>query len=399
MNNTPNTVTGHADPAREQRARQYERLHNWLFLADVAVSLALLALLIAGGERSLSFRIEEAVRAVIGENRWLVVAGYVTVVLVSYTVLFLPYSWWKGYYLERRFELGTQTFRSWLWDEVKSLALSLALAIVVFEAFYWLLRTAGGMWWLWAAGVWIVLQVVLGMLFPVVIIPLFYKTERLHDPELEAQVGALAARAGVTVLGMFRVGMAEKTKKANAALAGLGATKRILFADTLLEHFPRGEITSVLAHEFGHYYHRHILKLIVIASLSAVVGMSIADLVLNAAAGALGITDMARIATAPLLILALFLFSLVTMPLMNNLSRYFERQADEYALDCTRDADAFIAAMRRLADQNLADKEPHPVIESLLHSHPSIGRRIRFAEEWNARQGRKEVTDHLTSDI
>ena len=363
-------------------ARQYDRLHNWLFLVDTTIALLVLVALMWRGERGLSFALERLAAAHLGSNPWLVAAGYTIIVVVGYTVLMLPYSWWKGFRIEHQFNLSTQSFPAWLWDELKSLFLTLLLAITVVEIFYLFLRCAKTTWWLWAAGAWICIQVGIGMLFPVVIIPLFYKTTRLDRADLEAMVSRLAVAAGVTILGIFRIDLSSKTRKANAALAGIGRTRRILLGDTLLDQFAEGEVLSVLAHEFGHFYHRHIPKLVMAASVAAVAGMWTANHALRWSAVTLGIADITNVATLPLLLLALFLFSLVTMPLTNALCRHFERQADQYALEATGDALSFIGAMERLADRNLANRMPHPVIEFLLHSHPSISRRIAFVRAW-----------------
>ncbi len=369
---------------RQDRARRYDRLHNWLFLADIGVMALLLAGLMWGGPRGLSFAIERKVGELIGMNPWGITAGYLVVVSIIYSLLLLPYSWWKDYYLEHTYELSNQTMLNWLWDQVKSWLLTVAVGVFIFEIFYALLRNTGGYWWIWAAGVWILLQVVMGMLFPVIILPIFYKTTRLERQDLEETVKRLAHEAGARIVGIFKLDLSEKTRKANAMLAGLGKTKRILLGDTLLNEFSQEEIISVLAHEFGHYYHRHIHKLIGIASIAALGGMWIADLVLRGSANWLGIEAIDTVATVPLILFALFLFSLVTMPITNLISRWFERQADRYALETTKNPEAFISAMERLADQNLANKEPHPVIEYLLHSHPSIARRISFARAWRS---------------
>jgi STE24 endopeptidase len=370
--------------ARQQRAKEYDRLHNWLFLVDLGLMAVLLVVLMWGDRNGLSFAMERFASGIVGTNPWAVTAGYVVILLSGYTLFFLPYSWWKGFCLEHRYDLSNQSFFNWLWDEIKSFALTLILAIIVFEIFYALLRVAGSSWWIWAACAWIILQVLLGMVFPVLVLPLFYKTVKLDRPDLIEKIGELALTAGISILGVFRIDLSEKTKKANAMLAGLGNTKRILMGDTLLDSFSEDEVISVLAHEFGHYYHKHIWKLIAVASISAFAGMWVADHILNIAAGWLDIPTIATIATAPLLVCALVLFSLLSMPVTNLLSRYFERQADRYALDTTGNAQAFISAMNRLADQNLANKEPSPVIEFLLHSHPSIAKRISFARSWSS---------------
>jgi len=380
---TENSQNG--DGSCQKRAKPYDKIHNWFFVLDIILMLILLCGMMYGGKTSFSFWLQDKVSEYTGKNPWAVTAGYMTVIIIGYTIIFLPYSWFKGFFLEHKYDLSNQTFFKWLWDEAKSLFISLILAVIVFEIFYAFMRGTGQLWWVWAAVVWIVLQVVLGMLFPVVILPLFYKTTKLDRPDLEEKINELASNSGVNVLGLFQINFSEKTKKANAALAGLGKTKRIMLGDTLLDEFKDNEVINVLAHEFGHFYHLHIWKLMAVASVLAFGGMWIADLILNLSAEMLGIgaDKISTIGTAPLFILALSIFGLVTMPLTNIISRYFERQADKFALETTKDAEGFISAMERLADQNLANKEPHPAIEFLLHSHPSIARRVEFARKYN----------------
>ncbi len=377
MENTKNTE-------REAKAKKYDKLHNWLFLVDLIIMVILLGGIMVGGESGLSFKLQNFVEKYVGKNQWFVTAGYVAVLLTIYSLIMLPYSWWKGFYLEHKYELSNQTFFNWIWDEIKSFALSLLLGIIVFEIFYALMRGAGAYWWVWSACAWIILQVILGMLFPVLILPLFYKTGPLERPDLQEKLESLAKKAGVSVLGMYRLDMSEKTKKANAMMAGLGKTKRILLGDTLLDKFTDSEVVSVLAHEFGHFYHKHIWQLMVIASLLAFGGMWLADKIIHKFASILNIggTQITDIATLPLFLFALTLFGLITMPITNIISRYFERQADLYALKSTNDVESFITAMERLADQNLSNREPHPAIEFLMHSHPSIAKRVKFAKKY-----------------
>ena len=371
------------DAVQQARARRYDLLHNWLFLLDTVIVLGVLAALLWRGEAGLSFALQRAVARVTGANPWLVTGGYVAVLLGAYTLALLPYAWFKSWYLEHRFGLSTQSFGSWLGDEAKAFALALALALLAVEVLYALLRVSAW-WWLWAAGAWIVLQVVLGMVFPIFIVPLFYRVTPLDEAALQTQVAQAAAQARIRMIGLFRIALSAKTRKANAAMTGFGRTKRILLGDTLLEQFTRGEVVAVLAHEFGHCVHHHVLKLVTAACAAAVLGMWLAQQVMAQSAAALGIGDIATVATLPLVLLALFLFGVVTLPLTNMLSRHYERQADAYALRTTRDAPAFIGAMERLAAMNLAHTTPHPLIEFLLHSHPSIARRIAAARAWLA---------------
>ena len=214
------------------------------------------------------------------------------------------------------------------------------------------------------------------------ILPLFYKLKPLENESLRQRLTALAQRVGAHVLGVYRMAMSEKTKKANAAFAGLGATKRIILGDTLLDQFAEDEIEVVMAHEMAHYKHGDISKLIVWSAATTLLGLRIADAVMRWALPKFGFSHPSDLGAFPLLALCMFGFSLVVMPLNNAFSRWRERLADRTALELTRNPEGFIRAMRKLADQNLADLSPHPWIEFLLHDHPALARRIALAEQW-----------------
>jgi len=247
---------------------------------------------------------------------------------------------------------------------------------------YFLLRLVGAWWWAAVGGFFLLFGVVLSALFPVLILPIFYKLQPLENELLVKKLSDLARRVGAKVLGVYRMGMSEKTKKANAAFAGLGATKRIILGDTLLNHFAEDEIEVVMAHEMAHYRHGDLWRMIAWSTVTTFVGLWIADMVVRQALPHFGFERVSDLAAFPLLALCLFGFSLVVMPLNNAFSRWRERLADTEALELTRNPDGFIRAMRKLAEQNLADLAPHPVIEFLLHDHPSLARRITLAEQW-----------------
>lgn len=367
------------DDPRQQQARQYEARHNLLFLVETGYTvLLLLALLLTG----LSPWLANHTHAWADGNVWLATSYYAIALIVAGKVATLPLDWYRGYRLEHQYGLSNQSLPAWVWDEVKSLALGLVLGVVALEGVYFLLRRLGDWWW-WAVGGGIILfGVVLSVLFPVVILPLFYKLEPLANESLRAKLTGLAQRAGAKVLGVYRLELSEKTKKANAALAGLGRTKRILLGDTLLANFTEDEIEVVLAHELAHYRHGDIAKLMGWGAVTTVASLKVADVVLRSALPQFGFRGVEELGAFPLLALCLFLFGLVVMPLNHAFSRWRERLADRAALDLTGNRDGFIRAMRKLADQNLADMEPHPAIEFLLHDHPSLTRRIRWAEQW-----------------
>jgi len=176
--------------------------------------------------------------------------------------------------------------------------------------------------------------------------------------------------------------MSKNTKKANAAFTGIGKSKRIILGDTLLKNFSPEEIETVFAHEMGHYKKRHIMKLMTVSVVMTFAGLYLTSLAYSNSLNTFGFNSVSEIAALPLLFIYLSLFGLITSPISNILSRKFEWEADTFAIETTRDKGAFISAMEKLADQNLADKTPNKIIEFLFHSHPSIDKRIKFAEDY-----------------
>ena len=308
------------------------------------------------------------------------------ILVVGTKLIFLPLNWLGDYYLEHRYQLSNETLAGWGVDELKSLGLNLVLGVAVLDVIYFLLRRAGPDWWIWAGLLMLLLGVVLSTLFPVVILPLFYKLEPLENDALRQRLVRLAERVGARVVGVYRLALSAKTKKANAAFAGLGATKRILLGDTLLDNFTEDEIEVVLAHEMAHYKHGDLWKRIGWSAGTTWVGLGLADGMLRRGLQHYGFTTVSDLGAFPLLALGLFGFGLVVLPVNNAFSRWRERKADQTALDLTRNPVGFGSAMRKLAAQNLADLAPHPVIEFLLHDHPALNRRIALAEQWQPKQ-------------
>jgi STE24 endopeptidase len=366
------------EPSQQQRAKRYEGIHNLLFVVETVYTILLLiAFLYWGGSDSLA----DAVQS-ISPNPWIHIAIYGAVVIVATKLLFLPLNYFGDYHLEHKFGLSNESLGAWAFDEVKSLGLNLLLSVALLDVLYFVLRRAGDWWWIGAGLCFLIFGVAMSALFPVLILPLFYKLEPLENESLREKLTALAQRVGAKVLGVYRMGMSEKTKKANAAFAGLGSTKRIILGDTLLDKFAEDEIEVVMAHEMAHYQHGDITKMIAWGTVTTFLGLKVADLGLHWGMARLGYEHVWDIAAFPLLALCLFVFGLVAMPLNNAFSRSREWKADATALELTANRDAFIRAMRKLADQNLADLSPHPLIEFLLHDHPSLARRIAWAEQW-----------------
>jgi len=364
---------------RQRHAKRYEAIQNWIFVGEAVYTiLLLLAFLFCHGTDVLASTARN-----ISANPWVYVAIYGAVVVIATKALFLPLNFFGDFYVEHRFGLSNETFGGWALDELKSLGLNLLLGVAILDVLYFFLRHAGGWWWVGAGLFFLLFGVVMSALFPVLILPLFYKLQPLENESLRLKLTALAQRVGAKVLGVYRMGMSEKTKKANAAFAGLGRTKRIILGDTLLDKFAEDEIEVVMAHEMAHYQHGDITKMVLWGALTTFIGLKVADIGLHwGLKHVFQYNNLWDIEAFPLLALCLFVFGLVVTPLNNAFSRSREWKADAAALELTANRDAFIRAMRKLAEQNLADLSPHPAVEFLLHDHPSLARRIAWAERW-----------------
>lgn len=374
--------TAQLDPDRQKKAKEYSRVSRRLMLVDLALTaLYALAWLLAGWSAGLRGWL-----AGYTTNPWLLVALFAAVFGGVYYLIDLPLSYYSGFVLPHRFGQSNQTLRGWIGDQVKGLLVGGLLGLLVLEVIYAVLRAFPDLWWLWAAGFLLVFQVVLANLAPVLLMPLFYKFIPLGEEheELARRLVRLSQQAGAQVKGVYKFDMSRRTKAANAALTGLGGTRRIILGDTLLNEFTADEIETVLAHELGHHVNRDIPLMIAFETLTTVVGLWLASLALRWGVNAFGFDGVGDIAALPLFMLVMGAYGLATMPLGNAFSRWRERLADRYALEATRNGPAFASAMTRLANQNLAEVDPEPWVEFLLYSHPALEKRIRMAEQYGA---------------
>jgi STE24 endopeptidase len=342
---------------------------------------AFLCLLIVSGG---SVALRDAVIGVTGGSFVATVAVFVVLLALGHEALQLPLVFYQGVTLERRYGLSTQETRRWWTDHFKSAGVALFFAVAGSLIVYVLLRWSPSYWWLAGAACFSALLVLLAQLAPVLLLPLVYQITPLDRAPLAARLLALAERAGTRVLGVFEWRMSDRTRKANAALAGLGRTRRILVSDTLLAEHSDDEIEVILAHELAHHVHRDIRSAILLETGLMVVGFFAADRVLTALAPRLGLVDKADVAGLPLILLTAGAVSLALMPLANARSRAHERRADQYALNLTRNVTAFVSAMRRLAAQNLAEERPSRLVQILFYTHPPIAERIGAARAWAA---------------
>jgi len=296
----------------------------------------------------------------------------------------LPFAFYGGYVLERRYGLSNERITGWLKDQAKSFAVSVILGSGAATLIYFFIRRSAGGWWLPAGLLFAVLIVGLANLAPVLLLPLFYRVKPLTREDLRARLLKLAERAGARVLGAYEWGLAEKTRKANAALAGIGSTRRILVSDTMLAEYSDDEIEIVLAHELAHHVHGDIWKGLFFESVLVLAGFYAASRMLQWMVAPLGLTGAADPAGLPVLLLAAGAVSLVMVPAAHAMSRSYERNADRFALELTRNPNAFISAMRRLGAQNLAEENPSKITQWLFYSHPPMRERIAAAQAFRS---------------
>jgi len=371
-------------PADTAEVRRYNRIKRWLGISDFVLGLALLMVLLTTGWNG---SLRDMAYQGSFQTYFLAVFLYVLMLMVISKVLGIGLDYY-GFRLEHRFNLSNQKFGGWIWDETKGFLVGIVFASIVVELLYFIIRTAPQYWWLIAWAAFLGLFVLLAQLAPVVLFPIFYKFEPLQDEELKARLVRLGERAGTRVRGVYKWNLSEKSKKANAALTGLGNTRRIILADTLLDNYSPDEIEAVLAHELGHHVHKHIFKSIVVQAGLTLAGFWAANWVLHYAMERWHMFEtLSDFANLPLLVLVSTVLSFLLLPAINAFSRYNERQADRYAFRSISSVVPFISSMNKLAAQNLAERTPSKWIEWFFHSHPAISRRVAAAERWAKAQG------------
>jgi STE24 endopeptidase len=370
------------DPEKQKQAIEYGRIKRRMWLVETAFSLAYTSAWLAFG---FAIGLRQWLTG-FTSNEWIIVPAFVFVFAGISAIVDLPLSYYTGFVLPHRFDQSNETIKDWILDQLKGLAIGLPLGLVVLELLYLALRVSGSLWWLWAAGGLLVFQVLLVNLAPVLIMPIFNKYVPLGEEhaELAERLLKLAEKANTRVAGVFKFDMSRRSKAANAALTGIGNTRRIVLGDTLINEFTPDEIETVLAHELGHQVHKDIPYLIGFGTLTTAVGLFLASLFMNWAVGYFGFNSVADAAAFPALALITSLFGLLTMPFQNGFSRWRERMADEYALQSTGKSEAFASAFTRLANQNLGEIDPEKWVVILFYDHPPLGERIELARSWKS---------------
>ncbi len=360
------------------KAKQYSSIKHKVFFVGIIFSFIFLISFLYLG---LNFILRDVVSRLI-KNPYAGLAIFLGVFSIIYWFSFLPLDFYSGFMVEHKFNLSNQSFLSWLKRHLKQNILSAVIMLPLIELLYFFLRNFPDRWWIFISIAWIFFSIVIAKITPIFIIPLFYKLTPLKDEKLREKLAKLVLVSRMRVRDICEINLSKDTKKANAAFTGIGKSRRILIADTLLANFNHEEIEVVMAHEIAHKKFAHIWKHILLGLALTFLGMLVLKFILDNYSAKLGFSGIYDMANFPFLALYFSAFSLIFLPAQNAFSRHLERQADRHSLALTGNKPAFISAMEKLASQNLSDKEPPFLIELLMYDHPPISKRIKLAQNY-----------------
>jgi STE24 endopeptidase len=335
----------------------------------------LAVLVVSGATRG----IEGVVRTVAG-NEYIALALFGSVLALAQGLVTLPIGYFSGYVIEHRYLLSNQTPWGWARERLKGALISFPIMLAGLALVYTCLRRFGVWWWVPTGIVVAMVTVIAVRLAPILLLPLFYRFVTIENGTLLERIRELCAKEHLECNEVFSFNLSKNTKKANAGFTGVGKSRRIILSDTLLEGFDNEEIETVFAHELGHRRYRHIAKGIGAGTIVAFARLFIAAVAYRWLGPALGYSPGGEIASLPLLALCIMLVGMMTGFIGNAISRSHEREADAYAVRLTGNKQAFLSALRKLSVMNLADPEPHPIVEFLFYGHPSIARRLKAVE-------------------
>lgn len=362
---------------RKQQAKKYEKVKLISGITEgILTFLFILAVTAFGFTKQI-----EAFAAGYSGNKYLQLLIFGAFLGILTTILSFPFDYIFGFRLEHKYGLSNLTFGGWVKEKLKGFLVGMLLGLPVVFLFYYLI-TNYEYWWVIFGAIVTLYSVVLAQIAPIFIFPLFYKFKPIEDIALKDRILALCEKAGFKIGGVYAFDMSKTTKKANAAFAGMGKTRRIIIGDTLISGFSHDEIETVFAHELGHYKKGHIKKQIVVSFFSTFAGLFIISAIYDLLLPVFGFSARGELAALPLLMLVAGVLTFVMSPLGTSLSRKYEYEADRFAIDTTGDFPSFKSTMEKLAFQNLSDEEPSKLVEFWFHSHPSIKKRIAAAEKY-----------------
>ena len=361
----------------DDRIKRYSRIKYTLAIVGFVYLLLILVLFQFSG---LAIQLRIKVSSIFG-NQFFLIFFYCLLLFSLYFILNLPLEFYRSYAVEHRFGLTREKFPHWIADKIKEFLVGFIILIILVEGFFFFLRYYPDNWWWISSLFWIFFSVILAKVFPVLIVPLFFKYKKITDEELRRRILNLADRMGIKILEVYQIDFSKKTKKCNAALVGLGKSKRVVLTDTLQGNFSPDEIEVILAHEFAHFRLRHLIKMLILNAalilfifyvLFKFAGLIFSRFNLN----------LADIAGLGVWIFCFAVLQACFVPLLNWISRNMERNADRLAIKFTQLKDGFISVMDKLSQQNLVERNPSRWIKIIFFDHPPVQERIALAENY-----------------
>ncbi|MFQ6673982.1 MAG: M48 family metallopeptidase [Fidelibacterota bacterium] len=356
----------------EKRAKRYNSVKLVLSLVHTLLGwIFLLVIVLTGVTSTIELWAHSLAR-----SPYLALLVFGAVIGLLQMVIFSPLSFYGGYVVEHTYQLSNQTLASYLWEKAKALFVGAIIAAPLAAAVYYFIVTYQGRWWIPAGILLFLFSVVAGRLAPTLIFPLFYRFVPVKDQNLVNLVRERCESVGMKIEGVFQFDLSKTTRKANAAFTGMGKSKRVILSDTLLDELNREEIDAVLSHELGHFKLKHLRKLVVFGTVSTFLGLYLVSATYGRFIDLSEFQGIDQLAPLPVLAALVSFYSFVMGPVQNMVSRFHERAADQFSTRLVGDPAPMIAALNGLAERNLADRDPHPIVEFLFHSHPSVRHRI-----------------------
>ncbi|MFQ5866315.1 MAG: M48 family metallopeptidase [bacterium] len=319
-------------------------------------------------------------------SRFALTTFYVLLLMLLLTVINFPFNYYRSFVVEHHFELSNETFGEWFADFLKGNVISYLLLVLLIPLAYWGIRKSPKFWWAWVAAGSVPVMIIMLVISPVYLDPLFNKYEPLKDEALRTRILAMAEESGISGSRVFQVDKSKETQKVNAYVTGLFGTKRIVMWDTILEKLDSDEVSFVMGHEMGHYVLNHIWKFIGVLAVTLFVLLFIISrtigFFMRKFGDKMGFHELSDIASLPMLLLMLSLLMFLISPVLNGYSRSIEHDADEFGLNLTKNGTTAASAFVKLANVNLSNPVPHPFIEFWLFNHPTLKDRIDFCKQY-----------------
>jgi STE24 endopeptidase len=385
----PPFVKSIMDEKTYQRSVEYTLTRSGFgLLAGTASSAFLLVLILTGSLGHL-----ERLVSALGVGVYTRGVLFFFLISIMFSLFSLPFSLYRQFVIEERFGFNRMSWKLFALDILKGVLISVAFVTPLLYGLFWFMDRAGDLWWLYAFGAFTLFQLIVLILYPTLIAPLFNKFTPLEEGTLKDKILSLAERLGFRTRGIFVMDGSKRSSHSNAYFTGLGRVKRIVLFDTLIEQMEDEELTAVLAHEIGHEKKQHVKKHLALSLAATLLGFYILSLLLPYAPffRAFGFEAPSYHAAVVILSFCAAPFTFFLKPLLALLSRRHEYEADRYAVDAVQGAEGLKSALRRLGEKNLSNLTPHPWYSFYHYSHPTISERVAAMDDYALERGRSVV--------